>query len=377
MKRNIIREPISIYVRNSKLGPSDYYRICQFVRDFQHSCVINDAVNEKEFQRNLNMENGVAKRLYQIILFVKIYIRRLFSICRDLLCGRSVVIVHREMFPHKIGFFASRLLRRLCKRAFLFWDFDDDIFCNNEISTVERNILEQYSDSIIVTSKYLMGLLNSNGREKVTILPTTDGFNRKYDLYSMLRQRTISFDQEIVLSWVGTAGNLVHLDMVIDKIDQAARILRDEYKKKLVLKVVCNKNYKYKTNCLEIKSIIWSREIAEDTIVNAHIGIMPLRSTKYALGKGGFKLVQYISVGLPVIASAVGYNNEIITSDMGIAINNDNLDDWVVKLVELSRDKERWLAMSKAAYSRYEKHFSYYTNASTWEKMIDRALELK
>ena len=55
-------------------------------------------------------------------------------------------------------------------------------------------------------------------------------------------------------------------------------------------------------------------------IISAHIGIMPLPDNDFTRGKGGFKLIQYMSTAMPVIASAVGFNKQIVTKDFGYLV---------------------------------------------------------
>ena len=61
-----------------------------------------------------------------------------------------------------------------------------------------------------------------------------------------------------------------------------------------------------------IEFLDWTeeREIAE--IQSMDIGLMPLPDEPFALGKCGYKLIQYGACGLPVVASPVGVNAEIV-----------------------------------------------------------------
>jgi glycosyltransferase involved in cell wall biosynthesis len=45
---------------------------------------------------------------------------------------------------------------------------------------------------------------------------------------------------------------------------------------------------------------------------SSDIGIMPLKYTMFENGKCGFKLIQYMASGLPVVASALPANKEIV-----------------------------------------------------------------
>jgi len=56
----------------------------------------------------------------------------------------------------------------------------------------------------------------------------------------------------------------------------------------------------------------WSEASEISAIQQMDIGIMPLQDDPWERGKNGYKLIQYMACGLPVVASPVGVNTEIV-----------------------------------------------------------------
>ncbi len=66
---------------------------------------------------------------------------------------------------------------------------------------------------------------------------------------------------------------------------------------------------------------------------------MPLPDDEYSRGKCGFKLLQYMALGIPSIASPVGVNQEIIQNGSNGFLASSN-EDWVDNLSLLIENKE-------------------------------------
>ena len=62
-----------------------------------------------------------------------------------------------------------------------------------------------------------------------------------------------------------------------------------------------------------ITSIAWSEAGEVPELQAMDIGIMPLIDLPFQRGKCGYKLIQYMACGLPVVASPVGVNSEIVS----------------------------------------------------------------
>jgi glycosyltransferase involved in cell wall biosynthesis len=74
---------------------------------------------------------------------------------------------------------------------------------------------------------------------------------------------------------------------------------------------------------------------------------MPLPDTPYTRAKAGFKLLQYMAAGVPVVASPVGVNVELVERS-GAGFLADEPGAWDAVLRALAADPERRRAMGAA-----------------------------
>lgn len=63
---------------------------------------------------------------------------------------------------------------------------------------------------------------------------------------------------------------------------------------------------------VSFEHIIWTEAIEIAVLQFLDVGIIPLPYDPWALGKCGLKLIQNMAYGLPVVASPVGINSEIV-----------------------------------------------------------------
>ena len=161
------------------------------------------------------------------------------------------------------------------------------------------------------------------------------------------------------VGWTGTFSNLKYLEIVLPAI----YALQNKYK--FSFYVIADVDPKL--NLKNYKFIKWSKETEISDILRFHIGLMPLANDDISKGKCGFKAIQYMSLGIPAIASPVGVNCNII--DNGInGYLCQNVEDWTKAIEKLLGNWKLRKDMGQQARAKIEK---FYSTESTVEQFIE------
>lgn len=345
-----------IFLRNKKFRPSSYYRIYQYIDlDNIEDIYINEY--ESDIYYKLNKKKNKTLIFFNKLIFMMIigYFRRIkMLLLISFSNADNIILVQREVFPKYIGILGKKLLEISFKKSnCIYWEFDDNIICDKEITDFERNMLMKYSNKIIVGNKFLKNLLPKKYQEKIEIVNTTDIDFLNFDIKNAIKIRRKSYKSRFNIVWLGTDVNLIYLEKLIFTLDEIALISN----KCINLKIICNKNLNYKTKYLNIINIRWDRDIALRELVDAHIGLMPLEDNEYTRGKCSFKAIQYMGAGIPIAISPVGMNKEIVLDEKnGIFINDMN--DFKNKILRIIDDSSLWNSMSEKSREIWEEKFN-------------------
>ena len=106
-----------------------------------------------------------------------------------------------------------------------------------------------------------------------------------------------------------------------------------------------------------LNNLSWTEDSEVACIQNMDIGIMPLIDTPWARGKCGYKLIQYMACGLPVIASPVGVNAEIVEHGVN-GLLATTAAEWREALTTLLRDPALRHRMGREGRRRVEQRYS-------------------
>ena len=87
------------------------------------------------------------------------------------------------------------------------------------------------------------------------------------------------------------------------------------------------------------------------------------------MGKCGFKILQYMAAGLPVIASPVGANAQIVVEGETGLLRRE-LGDWPGAVARLAHDASLRGSMGAAARERVRTWYSLARAADQWARLL-------
>ncbi|MFT3885384.1 MAG: glycosyltransferase family 4 protein [Flavobacteriales bacterium] len=330
-------------------SPSQRYRFEQFVPywerhgyTFDYAWLI-DAEDDKRFYApgNLSAKAGI---------FLKSLKRRTEHVRRA--AQADLVLVQREAFMTGTTRFERALART--GKPFVF-DFDDAIW-HLDVSAANRRLswlkapgktakIIGLADQVIAGNDYLADHARRYNPVVVTIPTVIDT-----DVYRPL-PAVRRADGKLTIGWTGSYTSLAHLQQVLPLL----RRLNEAWKEKLVFRVISDRDL-YAPG-LEVENVRWSAATEAEDLAAIDIGIMPLPDNEWSRGKCGFKGLQYMGMGRPVVLSRVGVNKTIVCDGKnGFLAGTDS--EWLEKLGHLIADDELRRRMGRAARATVEQQYS-------------------
>ena len=251
------------------------------------------------------------------------------------------------VFLHKkrLNFFDAFWLRKFARKV--IYDFDDAIMYNDkqpEIKSTKR--LRDFArtaslaDSIITGNTYLADHAKKYNNN-VHILPTGLDTNM-YDVNCQKKD-----DEKIRLVWIGSKSTLMYLEVIRDAIEEIGRRFDN-----VILRIICDEFIDLEN--MPVEKINWMLETQCRDLCESDIGLAPLTEDNFTRGKCGFKILQYMAAGLPVIASPVGVNKEYVFADRTGFTAKDKTE-WVDTLSRLITDANMRNTMGSAARTDVQK----------------------
>jgi len=229
-------------------------------------------------------------------------------------------------------------------------DFDDAIFHRYDMHSnhMVRTLLGRKIDKVmrrsalvIAGNNYLGNRAKKAGAKRVEILPSVIDLER-YRL-KPYREKSI-----FTIGWIGSPTTARYLDI----IEPAIANLCKDGRTQLVLVGAGQVHLKNMPAVMRT----WSETSEVDDIQDFDVGIMPMPDDFWTRGKCGYKLIQYMACGRPVVASRVGVNPDIVEDGVN-GFLAENTADWIHAFETLHNDFGLRVRMGKCGRRKVETQY--------------------
>lgn len=326
--------------RYGRLGASSRMRAYQYVPYLEASgfeVTVCPLLDDRYLQRrylNGAVDAGLIGRAYARRLAEILGARRF-----------DVVWIEKELFPWIPGPIEHLLLAGIPYVV----DYDDAIFHTYDLHhrrAVRRSlgdkiaVLMREARLVIAGNEYLAAYARTAGAKCVAVLPTAVNLER-------YAERRWVEEAPLTIGWIGSPTTTKYLQLVAPALAEACRD-----NGRLVL--IGAKQIDLPGVNTTILS--WSEATEASDMLTFDVGIMPLPDEPWARGKCGYKLIQYMACGLPVVASPVGVNKELVDDGVNGFLPT-SLRCWSEALFALRRESGLRQAMGAAGRRKVEERY--------------------
>lgn len=267
--------------------------------------------------------------------------------------GRAhAVVVLRRTFN---GVF-RRALRLVSRR--LIFDFDDAVFTRPQGPSRGRRrrfaAMLRLSDQAWAGNEYLA----RHAREHVgsaVVLPTSLDPSR-YEF--AVRKPTDTLE----LVWIGSSSTRPYLEHGCEAIATASKAIPG-----LRLRIVAD--FDLSSRGIASVPIAWSADAEGPALASSHIGVAPMPDDEWTRGKCGFKVLQYMAAGLPVVTSPVGVNRDLVEPGV-TGFHATSVDEWVASLRTLASDPSMRDRFGMEARRRVHARYTHEAVASRMVELL-------
>ena len=280
----------------------------------------------------------------------------------DLWCQYKydAVMVHCELFP-----LMPALLERTLIRKPYIYDFDDAFYLKYRKSQwgMVEPLLGGKFDTVmagaaaVTAGNHILGQYASQYNTNTYYLPTV------VDTERYLPKRA-SRNDIFTVGWIGSPSTAPYLSELIVPLstigqDSPVRLIVIGSKAPAIPNVT-------------VVEVGWQEHTEIELINSFDVGIMPLPNDDWARGKCAFKLIQYMACAVPVIASPVGANSDVVNSECGFLAATPQ--EWIDALRTLRDQPSLRIEMGQAGRKRVEQHYSLHHNLPVLTEVISKVV---
>ena len=349
-----------ILSKYDSLGASSRLRLLQFIRYLQEAGI---HVDISPLFSNTMLQRRYITGNYRLQDLLASYLRRFRALLQ--VKNYDLVLIEKEALPWLPNWIEGFLL----KKSRYLLDFDDAQFhrYDDHYSRFIRYFYSTKIDRLIAKShlviagnNYISARCKSASARWIEIIPTV------VDLDRYVPKKIYSCKKVLRIVWIGTPETVKFLNSLSGPLAELAK--RHSFKLRVI------GAGKITIPGVPIELLPWSADTECSMISNCDIGIMPLPDTPWERGKCAYKLIQYMACGLPVVASPVGANCDVVINDKtGLFATSDV--EWIEKLEQLLSNPELRQRLGKSGRLRVESNYCLRETALRLMTLIRQATD--
>jgi len=167
--------------------------------------------------------------------------------------------------------------------------------------------------------------------------------------------------EKITIGWTGSFSTLQYLKL-IEPVLQKLQVLYN-----FNFKVICNQQPAL--NIKNLQYVEWTAENEVTELAGCQIGLMPLTQDEWSEGKCGFKLIQYLALEIPAVASPVGVNKKIIEEGVnGFLCETE--DEWYAAIEKLLQNAALRKQLGAAGRKKVIEQYSLLSNSHNFLQLF-------
>ena len=343
---------ITFYTKYDRMSASvreRFYNYKSILKKKNYKIEVKPLINDKLFYSRII--KGKPNYIFFTIQILKRIINVIFQ-------KKNVVVIQHELLPYLPSFLESYLYYR--NIPFII-DIDDAVFHQYDTS---KNLIVNFflkkkfinifkkSSSVFAGNLYLLKHAKKQGAKKSFIFPTVVNIQSK----NFIKKK------QFTVVWIGSPSTTKYINDL----------------KIIIKKLSTNHDVNFRIigskNCLiypnkKINFFEWNLKNENRLIAECHLGIMPLKNSLWENGKCGYKLLQYMKHGLPILASPVGVNKQILEHGKNGYFAKNN-SEWVKYILKLKKNYKLSKKLGRNGKNKILKDFSKNVYENEYYKKI-------
>lgn len=271
----------------------------------------------------------------------------------------ALAMLYCELFPLLPG----QIERSLIHIPYIY-DFDDAFYLKYRSGRMElaRPLLGNKFDTVIkgaaavTAGNHVLSQYASRHNAATDYLPTV------VDTHRYFPQKVSRSNHIFTVGWIGspsTAPYLSDLVVPLSTIGQEGSV-----------RFVVIGGRAPVIPDVTVIEVEWTENTEVDLINSFDVGVMPLPDDDWTRGKCAFKLIQYMACAVPVIASPVGANVDVVSDECGLLAATQQ--EWIEALRVMRDQSMKRAVMGQAGRERVVQHYSLEKNLPKLSEIIHK-----